>query len=326
MKKHRIIPMLLLLTAAILLTVIPVSAYPDPAVKEVYVNDALDGYGLPYNLILPENYDEANAYPVILLLHGAGERGTDNELQMLHAVDELYETRPALLNETIFLVPQCPEGEQWVDWPWTDGNYSTDEIPESKALSTAIKLLEEVLDTYACDRDRVYLIGLSMGGYGTWDALVRHEALFAAGVPLCGGGDASKADILKEIPIWCVHGTADTAVQFAGTEAMYNAITDAGGERITFTPVEGAGHNIWDDATTNGDLIDWLFAQNLTLRYPHEVETEAVTDAESVSETVPPTDAAAAGSSDVSAYIILAAVLVIVIAVSAIIIAGKKKK
>ncbi|MBQ8577106.1 MAG: prolyl oligopeptidase family serine peptidase [Clostridia bacterium] len=324
MKKY---PVLLLgLVCAVLLCALPIMAYPEPAVKEVYVNDSLDGYEMPYNLILPENYDASKSYPVILLLHGAGERGNDNELQMFHAVDELYETRPQLLAETIFLAPQCPEGEQWVDWPWTDGNYSTDEIPESKALSTAIKLLGEILDNYACDRDRVYIIGISMGGYGAWDALVRHEELFAAGVPLCGGGDASKVDILKEIPIWCVHGTADSAVQFAGTEGMVNAIQDAGGERITFTAVEGADHNIWDIATTNGDLIDWLFSQNLTLRYPHEVETEAVTTdaAEEVTGDTADTETDSDAESGGSTAIVLAVVAILLISAGAVGVMKKK--
>ncbi len=268
------------------LTALPAAAYPDPAVKEVYANDELEGYSLPYNLILPANYDESGSYPVILLLHGAGERGNDNEKQMKNAVDNLYKTRPELMADVIMLVPQCPAEEQWVDWPWTDGNYSTDEIPESKALSTAIKLLGEVLDNYACDRDRVYLMGLSMGGFGTWDALVRHGELFAAAVPICGGGDVSKADILKEIPIWCVHGTADQTVPFAGTEALYNAITAAGGDRITFDAVQDGTHGVWNHASTDGDLIDWMFEQNLTLRYPHETEPESeAAEAESTDDT-----------------------------------------
>lgn len=284
MKKAKfLLSVLLCMTVLLGALCISVSAVrPDESrtQKAVYVNAELDGYEIPYVLYLPANYDEAKEYPVLLLLHGAGERGNDNELQLFHGVDELYETRQTLMDECIFLVPQCPLDELWVDWPWENGNYALDEIPESKALSTVMKLLNEILDTHAADKNRVYIMGISMGGFGTWDALVRHEATFAAGVPLCGGGDPSKADILKEIPIWCVHGTVDSAVPFAGTEEMYNTIVSAGGERITFEPMDGMDHNIWDYATTNGDLIDWLFAQNLELRYPPETEpvTAAVTD------------------------------------------------
>lgn len=271
---------LVLLCAAMTVSVSAVRPDEARTIKAVYVNEELDGYEIPYVLYLPANYDEAKEYPVLLLLHGAGERGNDNELQLFHAVDELYETRQALMDECIFLVPQCPLNELWVDWPWENGNYALDEIPESKALSTVMKILDGVIKDYAADTNRVYIMGISMGGFGTWDALVRHEPIFAAGVPLCGGGDPSKVDILKEIPIWCVHGTVDSAVPFAGTEEMYNTIVAAGGERITFEPMEGMDHNIWDYATTNGALIDWLFAQNLELRYPPETEpvTEAVTN------------------------------------------------
>ena len=98
---------------------------------------------------------------------------------------------------------------------------------------------------------------------------------------LCGGGDASKADYLKNIPIWTYHGTADPTVQFKGTQEMYNSIVAAGGEKIKFNAVEGAGHNVWDAATTNGELIDWLFANKLSDRMPkEEVTTEPEADPE----------------------------------------------
>ena len=315
MKKIRLLlSFVLCVTLLVCALTVSVSAVrPDEArtLKQVYVNEELDGYEIPYVLYLPANYDEAKEYPVLLLLHGAGERGNDNELQLFHAVDELYETRQALMDECIFLVPQCPQNELWVDWPWENGNYALDEIPESKALSTVMKILDGVIKAYAADTNRVYIMGISMGGFGTWDALVRHEPIFAAGVPLCGGGDPSKADILKEIPIWCVHGTVDSAVPFAGTEEMYNTIVAAGGERITFEPMEGMDHNIWDYATTNGALIDWLFAQNLELRYPPETEpvTEAVTNP--VEPGVEPVIEQTGESSTPMAVVVVIAVLAI---------------
>ncbi len=234
--------------------------------KKVFINNALGGFELPYNLFLPEDYREDKQYPVMMFLHGAGERGNDNEKQLVHVVYKLYETCPELMNGTILIVPQCPCGDQWVNWSWTNGNYSTDEIPESRPLSSAVALLKTILETYPCDRDRVYIMGISMGGYGTWDVLARHGELIAAGIPICGGGDPSKADKLKEIPIWCSHGTADDAVRYAGTEGMYKAIKAAGGDKITFVTVEGGGHGIWDLASTNAELIKWLFARRLSER------------------------------------------------------------
>ena len=232
------------------------------------------------------------------------------------------------MDECIFLVPQCPTDELWVDWPWENGNYNLDEIPESKALSTVMKILNKVITDYAADTNRVYIMGISMGGFGTWDALVRHESTFAAGVPLCGGGDPSKAEILREIPIWCVHGTVDSAVPFAGTEEMYNTIIAAGGERITFEPMEGMNHNIWDYATTNGALIDWLFAQNLELRYPPAPETEPVT--EEVTNPIEPgievetPQISESGSSTPVAAVVVIAVLVVGIVVGFVFTRKKK--
>lgn len=239
------------------------------------------GYSLGYRIYVPADYDASKTYPVLLFLHGAGERGSDNASHMNSTVQNLFNTRPDTLAQTIVVAPQCPAGQQWVDYPWAKANYSSDKIKESKALSTAFEILTSVMNEYSCDRDRVYALGLSMGGYGTWDMLVRHGDTFAAAVPLCGGGDASKADYLKNIPIWTYHGTADPTVQFKGTQEMYNSIVAAGGEKIKFNAVEGAGHNVWDAATTNGELIDWLFANKLSDRMPkEEVTTEPEADPE----------------------------------------------
>ena len=135
MKKAKLfLSVLLCMTLLLSAMTVSVSAIrPDEArtIRQIYVNEESDGYEIPYVLYLPANYDEAKDYPVLLLLHGAGERGNDNELQLFHAVDELYETRQALMDECIFLVPQCPPNEQWVDWPWVNGYYALDEIPES---------------------------------------------------------------------------------------------------------------------------------------------------------------------------------------------------
>lgn len=229
------------------------------------------GYTLPYRLYVPADYDPSKSYPVLLFLHGAGERGNDNESHVNATVQNLFNKRPDTLSQTIVICPQCPAGEQWVDYPWANGNYSTDSVKESKALSTAYEILESILDNFSCDKDRVYIMGLSMGGYGTWDMLVRHGDTFAAGVPLCGGGDPSKAEYLKDIPIWTYHGTADGTVKYEGTNEMYNAIVAAGGTKITFTSVENAGHNVWTEATCNAKLIDWLFAQRLYDRFPDSI-------------------------------------------------------
>ena len=238
--------------------------------------DETDGYTMPYRLFLPEDYEAGGSFPVLLFLHGAGQRGTDNENQLTVGVNRLFRADDRL-TETIIICPQCPEGEQWVDQDWSRGNYSTETIPESRAMRAVLSILDRVESEYRCDTDRVYAVGLSMGGFGVWDLLARHGERFAAGVPVCGGGDPEKAEALSEIPIWAYHGEKDPVVPFEGTKEMYESVSRFGKDRMIFTPIPDGEHAIWDQAFRSTEMIEWLFAQNLSLRAPAP-ETEAETD------------------------------------------------
>ena len=251
---------------------------------------------LPYRIFVPENYDPAQKYPLILFLHGAGERGNDNSAQLKNAVQVLFDREDGLAETAIVIAPQCPEGEQWVDTPWADGNYSVDEIPESDELSAVCALVFDIAKKYSVDSNRIYAMGISMGGFGTWDLIMRHNDTFAAAVPICGGADPSKAELLVSTPIYTFHGTADTSVPYEGTEEMVNAIEDAGGRNIFFVPYQGAGHGIWNDACSEDGLLEWLFAQNLTDRYPDKADNKGE---ETVSGTE--TEESASESHDTSA-------------------------
>lgn len=294
----------LLISLAVLLSI---PAYADESqfpiaekfTAKVFINDDLDGFELPYRLFVPQKYDSQKKYPVILFLHGLGECGNDNSSQFQNGVQTLFDTCPELLEECIFILPQCPEGQQWVGTEpdhLFNGNYSTDTLAETEAMQSAIKLLESILGEYSCDRDRVYVMGLSMGGFGTWDALVRHGELFAAGVPLCGGGDEAYAQKLTDIPIWTYHGTADPIVKFDGTRRMVELITDAGGEKIIFTAVENAKHDVWSEATTNSALIKWMFAQSkapeaaVKPENPQPSPTEAPASSHEITPQLPPVE------------------------------------
>ncbi|MGN1346084.1 MAG: alpha/beta hydrolase-fold protein [Eubacteriales bacterium] len=221
-----------------------------------------DGYTLPYRIYIPKNYDCGERYPLLLFLHGAGERGCDNESQLNVGLCRLFDDVESPVYDAIVVAPQCPADTQWVLTPWENGNYTIENTPESRALECVCGILDECRDCYNIDDDRVYVTGLSMGGFGTWDLLARHGARFAAGVPICGGGDPARAKMLTRIPIWTFHGSEDPAVPVAGTRAMFAAIKREGGEQIGYTEFDGAGHGIWDAVYTDRSVIDWLFAQS----------------------------------------------------------------
>ena len=224
-----------------------------------------NGFTLPYRIYIPKNYDCGERYPLLVFLHGAGERGTENERQLIH-LQYLFNDPSSPVYDSIVLAPQCPEDSQWVLWPWEKGNYCIEETPESPGLETLCMLIDDVRDFYNVDDDRLYVTGLSMGGFGTWDLLSRHGARFAAGIPICGGGDPSYAELLKRIPIRTFHGSEDEAVPVAGTRQMYAAIRKAGGELIDYTEFDGAGHGVWAQVYEDRDNIDWLYAQSLAER------------------------------------------------------------
>ena len=247
----------------------PPPTKPDPVLttieKPLNVYTAFDAYesdnGMPYRIYYPANYSEEYAYPVILFLHGAGERGTDNEAPLVHVLQGLFNDVLSPVYQSIVIVPQCPEGEQWVNTPWENGSYDSDAVGESDALKEALAILEMVCEQDSVNRNRIYAMGLSMGGYGTWNLLMNHSDIFAAGVPICGAADPSKAEILKDMPIFAFHGKADGVVPYQGTDDMYQAITQIGGTQMIYKLVEGRGHNVWEDAAACSEMHYWLFDQ-----------------------------------------------------------------
>lgn len=252
--------------------------------KKQYVKD---NYTLNYCLYEPENLDkEQDEVPLILFLHGAGERGSNNEWQLKNAILQVVKTGNENSNwmKSVIIAPQCPSStggntnssesdpNKWVETPWgtaPHANYNQSSVAISNPLKYALELVKEYATYDYIDADRIYVIGLSMGGFGTWDALAREPDLFAAGVPICGGGPSDKIDVLKNIPIYTFHGSSDTVVRPAGTQAMYDAINNAGGNKIIYYVFSGQGHGIWNNSITFAGsgtqypaLETWLFEQS----------------------------------------------------------------
>jgi len=214
---------------------------------------------LKYRILKPKDYDKTKKYPLVLFLHGAGERGDDNKKQLVHgmtdfASDEVMRDHPAFV-----IAPQCPNGQKWVEVDWSADAHEMPGMP-AKAMKLSLDLLESLQQEFSIDANRVYVSGLSMGGYGVWDALQRRPVTFAAAIPICGGGDPAMVLSFNHVPIWCFHGGADNVVNPARSRQMIDALKAAGG-KPKYTEYQGVGHNSWAATYANRDVLDWLFAQ-----------------------------------------------------------------
>lgn len=204
---------------------------------------------LKYLLYVPPHVAPGEKSPLILFLHGAGERGDDVELLKKHGIPKIVETKENF--PFITVSPQCPRNSWWT--------------AETEALNA---LLDEVVANYPVDEERVYLTGLSMGGFGTWTLAAAHPDRFAAIAPICGGGDPSYASVLKEIPVWVFHGARDELVPPRASEEMVEALQAVGGN-VRFTLYPDAGHDSWTATYENPELYTWFLSHSLKNRRPH---------------------------------------------------------
>ncbi|MFO7840615.1 MAG: prolyl oligopeptidase family serine peptidase [Fidelibacterota bacterium] len=219
-----------------------------------------DNDTLLYRLLSPQKTGENTKYPLVLFLHGAGERGNDNERQLIWGADHFITEKNRKQYPCYVLAPQCPPSERWVDVSWELPYHF---MPEkaSRPMQLVIELLQELQKNFPVDRDRIYVTGLSMGGYGTWDIISRMPELFAAAAPVCGGGDVHQAESLTGIPIWVFHSVDDAVVPVERSRKMIIAIRKAGGKKVRYTEYTDAGHGSWKPAYDDQEFMDWLFAQ-----------------------------------------------------------------
>jgi predicted peptidase len=190
-----------------------------------------------YLLYLPDDFnaEEGQSYPLMLFLHGSGERGTDLDLVKKHGP-------PKVAGEMqlpfIVLSPQCPEITWW-------------EVDDVKLL------LDEIIETYPVDKNRIYITGLSMGGFATWEMIMKYPGLFAAAVPVCGGGYPFRAHLISHIPVWAFHGAKDNVVPLEYSQRMVDALKKLDAE-VRFTIYPEAGHDSWTETYDNPELYQWL--------------------------------------------------------------------
>lgn len=235
----------------------------DSSVATGFVDKTMqvDGATRHYKVYVPEDYSPDRPWPLIVFLHGAGERGDDNLRQTQVGFGEALRRHPERF-PAVVVMPQCPEGTFW------------NSIEHHIELAT-----ERTLAQYLIDPDRIYLTGLSMGGFGSWMYGSRHTDRFAAILPICGGGDFTKfrhlsgdfgfdpdaggptnIEALATVPIWTFHGDADELVRIENTEAIVAKVRDAGGD-VRFTVLPGVDHGAWGPAYADDEAIHWLFSQ-----------------------------------------------------------------
>ena len=203
---------------------------------------------LKYLIYLPHDYaaDADKQWPVMLFLHGRGESYGPIDIVKKWGPPRMVERGEKL--PYILISPQCPPRQFW---------------SQPKAQAHVIQLLDHVLAKYKTDKQRIYLTGLSMGGYGSWRMAADYPQRFAAVAPICGGGKPEDGKKLKDIPIWVFHGDQDRVVPFKRSVEMVEAIRAAGGKQIRFTTLEGIGHNSWSAAYATPELYSWMNKQKL---------------------------------------------------------------
>jgi predicted peptidase len=243
------------------ITPVPAGTKPaDPASQfEARVFESPSLPDLPYRLLKPNSLDPQQKYPLVVFLHGAGERGDDNALQLVHGARTLADEAMRRRHPAFVVFPQCPAEKKWIEVPWDRSSHKSPADP-GETMHSLFALIDALAKEFPIDQSRVYGVGLSMGGYGVWDILQRKPELFAAAIPICGGGDPAYADKLTSTPVWAFHGDIDPAVPVGRSREMINALETAGGRPI-YTEYEQVGHDSWTQTFDNRLVWDWLFAQ-----------------------------------------------------------------
>ena len=221
---------------------------------------------LPYRILYPLDYKPRKKYPILLFLHGSGERGKDNELQLVHGSKLFTDSSNRQKFPAIVIFPQCPQNDSWarVNIARNTQPFQLEFLsdgPMTIPLSLVSQLMDSLASTRSVNKKKIYIGGLSMGGMGTFDMLWRKPGFFAAAFPICGGGDTSKAVVYgKNFPIWVFHGAADPVVDPNNSRKMVAALQRAGA-RVKYSEYPNVKHDSWTNAFAEPDLLKWLFDQ-----------------------------------------------------------------
>lgn len=226
---------------------------------------------LRYRILYPAKYKKRKAYPLVVFLHGSGERGRDNEAQLSHGGDLFLKPVVRSTFPAIVIFPQCPSDSAWSrfrrvpnspEWIFvTDG-------PPPVPQQLVKQLIDELLEKGKINSKRIYIGGLSLGGMGTYDLLIRNPNYFAAAFPICGAVNTPTfLANASPMPVWIFHGALDNSVPPSFDRNLYTALMTRGATRVMYTEYPQAGHNSWDSAFAESRLLPWLFSAKKKSNY-----------------------------------------------------------
>ena len=231
--------------------------------KQTYVDR--EGQVLPYRILYPENYERSKKYPLILFLHGAGERGNDNEKQLTHGSKLFLSDENRRKFPVIVIFPQCPDENFWssvnIDRTKKPTGFVFDYAKQPNVpLTSSLEVVKKIMSEGSVDATKMYVMGLSMGGMGTFETVYLYPDMFAAAMPICGGGDAIRYDkrVLKT-SFWVFHGDQDAAVDVKNSREMVEKLKQLKAD-VRYTEYPGVNHNSWDNAFAEPDFLSWLFS------------------------------------------------------------------
>lgn len=227
--------------------------------KEVFIKGSDT---LLYRMLLPENFDASKKYPVLFFLHGAGERGNDNEAQLMHGSKLFLSEKVRQEFPAIVIFPQCPQNDFWaniISSPTERFAFQKGGKP-NKSMTLLMGLVSQVRSQKHINKDQVYVGGLSMGGMGTLELLRRKPKVFAAAIAICGGDHVGNVKKYKRVPLWFFHGGKDTTVPPQKSEVVVAELKRMGADDVKLTIYPEAGHNSWTPAFAEPDLLPWLFS------------------------------------------------------------------
>jgi len=207
------------------------------------------------------NEDKPGKPAILVFLHGIGERGSENLASIRLAVPDIVKQIQDAGQKVVLLAPQCPGDQLWATRHRGGAEAKLSEKPR-QALGMVPILIQKKIKEFDADPDRVYITGLSLGGYGSWDLMARYgTGLFAAGITCSGGGDPAQAEKMKDLPIWIFHGEADQTLPVMLSRRMYSALKEVGSDVVFYTEYPGVPHDCWTRTYRNPEVWKWLFSQ-----------------------------------------------------------------